>query len=79
MMLDAFGVKLDDKNIEKLIPRILGPQNIEHPEPDKHILDMPLPVRNVLVKRAADRGLWALRSNHGPSGHCIMLAWSSFI
>jgi len=49
--LRAYGVKLDDRGIEQLIPRMLGKQDIV---PNETILELPLPVMNVLFKDAAD-------------------------
>ena len=52
--LKAFGVKLDDKSTEMLIPRMLSKQNIESAKPNETILELPLPVMNVLFRDAAD-------------------------
>lgn len=52
LMLGAFGVKLDDKNVEQLIPQILGKQRLEQRGPDQEPFELPLPAMNVLVKRA---------------------------
>lgn len=52
-MLAAFGVKLDGNEIAEMMPRLLAKQNVELAEPGKAPLELPLPVMNVLVKRAA--------------------------
>ncbi len=52
-MLGALGVKLDGNEIAENMPRLLAKQNVELVEPGKAPLELPLPVMNVLVKRAA--------------------------
>jgi len=54
-MVRVFGVTLDEKNIEQLLPRILGTQNVDQVAPDEvplELRELPLPVMNVLVKEA---------------------------
>lgn len=54
-MLRVFDLKLDDRNIEQFVPRILGKQNFEQVAPDEvpsELRELPLPVMNELVKEA---------------------------
>jgi hypothetical protein len=54
-MLGMFGVKLDQTDVEDIIPRIIGKQNIEQVAPNEvpsELRELPLPVMNVLVKEA---------------------------
>lgn len=52
-MLRVFDVEIDEQSVEQLIPRILGEPNGELAAPDQTSLELPLPVMDVLVKRAA--------------------------
>lgn len=54
-MIRVFGVTLDVKDIEQLLPRIWGKQNVEQVAPDEvplELRELPLPVMNELVKEA---------------------------
>jgi hypothetical protein len=51
--LDVYGVTLDEKGIDHLIPRLLGKEDRGPPGLEGPPLDVPLPVLNGLAKRAA--------------------------